>query len=154
MKSLINSKLFLTVVVAIGIVGVAQGSTGYKQLSLLFAALAFLRLLKLGAAERNRSAIEKAFATHEEVVGGQLFVVRDAEVLACDRCDTPRDHDLLRYEYVCRTRGGQWFLFCVAVSHGRVVSQGLETCDERVARLRLQRHREAYVKCFGLPPVA
>lgn len=153
MKTLISSKLFLTVVVAIGIAGVVNGSTGYKQFSLLLAALALLQLLKLGAAERNRRAIEKAFATYEEVVDGQLFVVRDAEVLACDRCDTPRDHAPLRYEYVCRTRRGQWFLFDVAVLHGRIVSR-VEPCDEHVARLRLQRHHEAYAKCFGVLPVA
>lgn len=154
MKSWINNQYILGIMTVAGIAVVLKGPYGYKGLGLFFGALALLRLLKLREVSKNRSAIEVAFATYEEVVGEQLYVVRDAETLAYDRCDSPREQGPIRCEYICRTRAGRWFLFNIAVSHGRIVDQSLVPCNEAEAKFRLQRHREAYVKCFGALPIA
>lgn len=104
--------------------------------------------------KRNRAAIQGALADFEEIIGGALWRGRDADVLASDRLDNLKEPGPVRYEHICRTKLGAWFIFVVEVHSGRILFRELYPCDEATAKLRLQRHPLAYVRCFGQPAVA
>ena len=98
--------------------------------------------------------IKGSLTNYEAIVGGRIWKGSDSELLASDRADNPREPGPIRYEHICRTKSGSWFIFEVAVQMGQVVYRELRPCDEATARSRLERHQAAYVRCFGHPSVA
>lgn len=108
-------------------------------------------IISIPMKDRNQKAIDSVLADYEEIIGGQLWIGKDSEVIAVNK---PRESDISCVELVCRTKNGSWFLFEVYVAHGRVVDRSLHPCDEATVKERLARHREIYVRYFGEPAVA
>jgi hypothetical protein len=111
-------------------------------------------LLRDLSGRQNWAAIQRALREYDEIIAGARWIGSNAEVLASDRVDAARVPGPVRFELLCRTSKGAWFVFHVAVSHGRVVERGLTPCDERQAKIRLQNHRDVYIRCFGEPQSA
>jgi len=154
MRKLTNNKTFLLAVAIAGIAYAFIGHGVYASWSIVLAVLALYRWSRLIEGERNWKAIYGALTDYEEIIGGQLWIGRDAEILASDRLDDQRKSGPVCFEHICRTKNGAWFLFEVSVMHGRVIERRLEPCDEAKAKGRLRRHQDVYVRCFGQPTAA
>lgn len=154
MADLTSNKTFLTSVVIIGFALAFAGLSVYSVMAGVIALIALYRLLRCIEGERNWTAIQGALADYEAIIGGALWVGKDAEVLASDRVDDPTKPGPICCEQICRTKNGAWFIFYVTVTHSRVIARDLRPCDEATARRRLQRHKEVYVRCFGQPTAA
>lgn len=154
MQKLIRNKMFLASTVVIGFALAFAGLSGYSAAAGLLALFALLKLLRVHESERNWQAIKGALDDYEEIIGGQLWRSSDADVLASDRVDDPTQSGPVRFEHICRTKHGAWFLLQVSVIHGRIVDRSLQPCDEATAKRRLQKHQDVYVRCFGLPTTA
>jgi hypothetical protein len=154
MRKRFSNTMFLAVVVVIGFAWALAGLSAYSAWAGIPAVLALTRLLRRIGGERNWTAIQGALSEYEEIIGGRRWVGKDAEVLASDRLDDPTEEGPVRFEHICRTTNGAWFLFDVAATHGRIVGCNLRPCDEATAQSRLRRHQEAYVRCFGQPTIA
>lgn len=146
-----KNKLVLAIA---AICGVGLMLTHFVLIGALIFAISTWKLLRLYDGERNWEAVQSALSDYEEIVSGSLWIGKQAEVLACDRVDNPRDSGPVRFEQICRTGNGQWFLFHVAVLHGRVLERNLTPLDKDHARLRLEGHKDVYVRYFGEPSVA
>lgn len=154
MKNLLSNKTFLLGVAITGFAWVFIGQTAYSAWAGVIALFALLRWMQRVEGEKNWKTIQTALANYEEISGGQLWCGKNAEVLASDRVDDSTKSGPVRFEHICRTKNGAWFLFHVAVTHGRLVDRDLTPIDEATARLRLQPHRDAYIRCFGQPTAA
>lgn len=154
MKNLLSNKTFLLAVAIVGFALAFIAQAAYAAWAGVVAMFALLRWMRQVEGEKNWKIIEGALAKYEVIIGGQLWNGKDAEVLASDRLDNPRQSGPVRFEHICRTKNGAWFLFQVAVTHGRLVDIDLTPIDEATARLRLQSHRDVYIRCFGQPIAA
>jgi hypothetical protein len=154
MKKLIDNQAFLGATALVGFAMSYLTSFPFSAISGVIAVFSLLRLMRRREGQRNWAAIINSMADFEEIIGGQLWTGREAEILASDRVDSPSEPGPIRYEHICRTKQGAWFIFEVAVSMGRVVYRELRPCDEATAQYRLERHRTAYVRCFGAPKAA
>lgn len=151
MMKLTRNKALLTVIAIIGFAFAFAGLPGYSIVAGVLASLALFRIFRCLEGERNWSAIQGALNDYAEIIDGQLWVGKDAEVLASDRVDDPKERGLVCFEHICRTKKGAWFMFHAAVTHGRLIDRSIRPCDEATAKYRLQRHKEVYVRCFGRP---
>lgn len=113
------------------------------------------RLSNRIAGERNHDAIfKRALENYEEVINGRLWTTKGAEIIASDRCDHPRDTGPVKYEHICRTSNGSWFIFRVEAIHGRIVLRTLKPCDQTEVKWHLESHPDAYARIFGQPTAA
>jgi hypothetical protein len=153
MRQLFDNKLYLSTVVIVGGAVTVKGSGLIALFACLTALLALLRLIRVVESQRNWGAIQHALQGVNEFIAGQRWVGNESEILASDRLDDPAGPGPVRFEHICRTRAGSWFLLEVQVKMGCVLHRALRPCDEATARDRLQRHQAAYVRCFGQPAV-
>lgn len=154
MKNLLSNKTFLLAVAIAGFAWAFIGQSAAAAWAGVIALFAVLQWMRQVEGERNWAAIQGALADYEEIIGGQLWSGKDAEVLASDRVDDPTRSGPVRFEHICRTKNGAWFLFEVAVIQGRLIDRDLSPIDEATAKLRLQSHQDAYIRCFGHPTAA
>ena len=154
----LNKTMIWAAVAATGLALIALGPK-FGSVAMIFPGIVALLLgagwlLRDLSGRQNSAAIQRALREYDEIVGGVRWIGSVAEVLASDRVDVAREPGPVRFEQVCRTPKGAWFIFNVSVAHGRIVDRNLTPCDERQAKNRLQRHRDVYVRCFGEPESA
>lgn len=154
MNNPINNKPILLSVVIAGFAWALLGHGVSATIAGVLGLLALLRWLRRMEGERNWNAVQGALVGYEEIIAGLLWSGKDAEILASDRVDDPREAGPVCFEHICRTKNGSWFLFFVAVTQGRIVDRSLKPCDEATAKRRLERHQDIYVRCFGQPTTA
>jgi hypothetical protein len=154
MKKLLTNKAFLIAVSIVGIILACLMRNLFAVIPAVAGISALMRLVRTIEGQRNWTALNNALDDYEEIIGGQLWSGRDAEILASDRLDNPREPGAIRYEHICRTSSGAWFIFKVDVAMGRVLFREAHPCDDAVAKQRLERHQSAYVRCFGKPATA
>ncbi len=119
------------------------------------AVIILFRLINRIEGERNHDAVfKRALEDYEEIIDGRLWSTKGAEIVASDRCDHPRATGPVKYEHICRTINGSWFIFRVEAKHGRIVLCKLTPCNETEAKWRLESHHNAYVRFFGQPTSA
>lgn len=137
-----------------GIAAMAVGPGPVQGVGLLVVLIVIFKMLRKLEGAQNWKAIQAALSDYEEIINGKNWVGKDAEVLASDRDDDPTKSGPVRFVQVCRTKNGAWFLFQVAVIHGRLVDRCITPCDEAEAKSRLRHHRDIYVRLFGQPTIA
>jgi len=154
MKLSLRNKKMLAAITTIGLAGLFFTKFPFAVGAGIISLGALLRLLRITEGERNWKTIQNVqsvLADYEEIIDGQLWFGKDAEILASDRVDNPREPGPVVFEYICRTKNGAWFVFDLGVISGRVVHYNLNPCDEATAKKRLQRHKDVFVRCFGQP---
>jgi hypothetical protein len=154
MRQLIENKVYLSAVVIFCGAVTIKDSGLIALFACVIALLALMHLMRVVKSERNWAVAHHALEGVDEFIAGQRWVGNESEILASDHLDDPAGLGCIRFEHICRTRAGAWFLFEVQVKMGRVLHRALRPCDEVTARARLQRHQAAYVRCFGQPTVA
>jgi len=154
MKLLFSNKKVLVAVAIIGFACVFFVKGSFTLFAGIIGFFALFRLLRITESERNWNTIQNVqsiLTDYEEIIDGQLWSVKDCEILAMDRVDNPRESGPVVFQCICRTENGAWFLYEVGVICGRVVHTSLNQCNEDTAKSRLQRHKDVYVRCFGQP---
>lgn len=154
MKTLLNSKAVLALAAIAGFAAAYSANGPYAAVGGFVALASLVQLARRREAERNWAASRNALLGYQEILAGRLWTGGDAEILASDRLDNPQEPGPIRYEHICRTKSGSWFIFLVEVAMGRVVFRELYPCDETTAKQRLECHEAVYIRCFGSPAIA
>jgi len=146
-----NQKIIIVLVIAIALLFLPGNM---RLMALGPTSLIIVLMLDRRTAQRDLHALTGALASVDTIVGGRRFVGRES--LLVETRMVSGDRRILRFDQICRTNKGQWFLLRGESIRGSGCSavKEVEALTEPEARAWFAHKPEKYRELFGAPELA